>query len=304
MGKTKIVYPQPVPIEVEEDEIDLVELWNVVWKRRKFLAVFVLAVTSLVAIYSLLLPNIYRSEVVILPNKARSGMSGLSGLAKMAGLSLPVSSNVAEIKARLNSKMIYARLIEKYHLLPLFFPKDWDEEQKRWKDPEDHPTVENGIRLLKNLVNISEDRKTGAITVAVEFKDPEEAARLAELLVKELRDIMVKDTVERAQKTLRELENSLPKVTDPLVQQKIYALMAKQIETISLAKASESFAFRIIDPPRVPDKKYKPKRTLMVAVAFVSSLFLGIFLIFFKEFLDNVRKSRNHQGGDSNDKKD
>ncbi len=280
-------------IPIEEEEINLIELWNTLWKRRKFLGFFVSFITCIVAGISFILPNIYRSEVTILPTSQHrlGSLSAFSSLAGIAGISPPVSFEAAEIKARLRSKMIYARLIEKYNLLPILFSEEWDKSKKQWKDPEDHPTVDDGIRLFKkSLVHISEDRKTQAITIAVEFRDPKIAAYLAGILVKELKDIMVKDTVERAKKSLEELEKTLPKVTDPLVQQKIYALMAKHIETISLAKATKSFAFKVIDPPRVPDRKYKPKRRLMVILAFISSLFLGIFLVFFKEYLDNLKK--------------
>ncbi|WP_197460563.1 GNVR domain-containing protein, partial [Thermodesulfatator autotrophicus] len=42
--------------------------------------------------------------------------------------------------------------------------------------------------------------------------------------------------------------------------------------------------------PVVPNKPYKPKKLLIVAVAMVSGLFLGVFLAFFVEWLENARK--------------
>ncbi len=47
--------------------------------------------------------------------------------------------------------------------------------------------------------------------------------------------------------------------------------------------------FKVLDPPYIPEKKYKPKRTLICAVTIVTSLFLSIFLVFFLEFLSNAR---------------
>ena len=189
--------------------------------------------------------------------------------------------------------------------MSILFSEEWDEEQKRWKDLENPPTIDDGVRVFKKkIVKVSEDRKTGTITIAVEFKDPEQAARLAELIVKELKNIMIKDTVQRAQNTLKELKKSLHSSIDPLLQQKIYNLIANQIKIISLTKVSETFAFKIIDSPRVPDKKYKPKRSLIVALTFVSSLFLGIFLVFLKEYIDNVKKNSKREGerGDEKNK--
>jgi len=60
--------------------------------------------------------------------------------------------------------------------------------------------------------------------------------------------------------------------------------------TITTAKVSENFAFKVVDPPYSPEKRYKPKRTLIVIVAFVTSLILSIFILFFVEFIKNARK--------------
>jgi len=288
------------PSPFEEDEIDLVELWHIIWKRRRLITTLVIFVTLTTIAVSLLMKNIYRSEAVILPlESSPAGKLGeFAGLAAIAGMSLPVSSTTAEIKARLSSRMLYARIIQKYSLLPLLFPDKWDPRKHCWKNPENHPTIEDGIRSLRqSLVHVSVDRKTESITISVDFPDPQVASRLVQYILKELREIMARDAEARAERTLRELERTLPRVADPLIQQKIYTLMAQQIETISLAKATESFAFKVIDPPRVPDKKYKPKRALMTAVAFVSSLFLGIFLAFFLEYIENVRQRSSKEGG-------
>jgi len=56
-----------------------------------------------------------------------------------------------------------------------------------------------------------------------------------------------------------------------------------------LAEVKENFAFKIIDPPKEPDRKIKPNRASMVMLSFVVSLFLGIFALFFRAYL---RKSK------------
>ena len=49
-----------------------------------------------------------------------------------------------------------------------------------------------------------------------------------------------------------------------------------------MAEVKENFAFKVLDPPRVPDQRIKPQRRRMVMRAFVASLFVGIFMAFFK----------------------
>ena len=73
---------------------------------------------------------------------------------------------------------------------------------------------------------------------------------------------------------------------DPLIKQKIYTMIAQQVETAMMAEGKENFSFKVIDPPMVPDKKIKPKRAQMVVLSFVVSLFLAVFVVFALEYLE------------------
>ncbi|AAC06758.1 putative protein [Aquifex aeolicus VF5] len=78
-------------------------------------------------------------------------------------------------------------------------------------------------------------------------------------------------------------------------------LLSTLFQQYQIAKANEvkeSVSFQIIDPPYIPQKPAKPKKALILAVSFVSGLFTGIFLAFFKEWLNNARKrySENVEG--------
>ena len=75
------------------DEIDLLELFHVLWGK-KF---YIVAITSIFALssilYALSLPNIYKSEAIMMPVEANSEMGGMlgqySGMASLAGISIP-----------------------------------------------------------------------------------------------------------------------------------------------------------------------------------------------------------------------
>ncbi len=72
----------------------------------------------------------------------------------------------------------------------------------------------------------------------------------------------------------------------------IYETLLKMYEQAKLEEAKENLYVEVIDYPVLPDKPVKPKKKLMVAVAGVSSIFLGIFLVFFLEWLENIRKRK------------
>ena len=77
---------------------------------------------------------------------------------------------------------------------------------------------------------------------------------------------------------------------DLKVSEAVYETLVKMYEQAKLQEAKENIYVEVIDYPSLPDKPVKPKKKLMVAVAGVSSLFLGIFLAFFIEWLENIRR--------------
>jgi uncharacterized protein involved in exopolysaccharide biosynthesis len=86
------------------------------------------------------------------------------------------------------------------------------------------------------------------------------------------------------------LEEQLNTTADPLIRQNIYNLIAQQIERSMTAEAKENFAFRVIDPPRVPDRKYRPLRGEIILQGVVAALFLSVLLAFLLEYRGRTGK--------------
>ncbi len=62
-------------------------------------------------------------------------------------------------------------------------------------------------------------------------------------------------------------------------------MIVSQIENIALAESNKYINLKVLDPPKVPDKKIKPKRKLIVGITFLASILLSIFIILFLEYL-------------------
>ena len=62
---------------------------------------------------------------------------------------------------------------------------------------------------------------------------------------------------------------------DALTRERLYTLYGQEVEREMLARNREQFGFRVIDSPRIPDRKFKPKRGLSAIVATILSFFLG-----------------------------
>ena len=303
-----------VYINSEDDEIDLSELLRVIILHKKFIIAFTVFITILSIIAALLKPNIYRSKAVILPvqQTASNGLSAskFSNIASLAGVSLPSSANDVKIMAVLESDNLKINIIKKYNLLPILLYKSWDNKTGQWKksksiksmligvfknnnvDKKEKQRIRmaNAVKYFSNIMNVNEDKKLGTIQVSMDYPDPQIASNLVNYVIYNLKNKLVNDTIQEARKKENILKKELIKTSDPTIQQGIYMLISKQIQTISTAKISENFAFQIIDPPIIPVFKYKPKRKLIVIVSFITGLFLSIFIVFFLEYLRTFKE--------------
>ena len=305
----------------DEDEINLLDYWRVIWKRRKLIGYIVLAAVVLTAVYSLTMTNVYQAKAVITPVASRDG-SGSSSVASMMaqqfGIIQAGPAPGTEIFNLLKSNVVRERMLEKYQLMPVLFPEKWDPKRKQWKKgdggwgfslnplaligvarklvgPEDvvakkkDPSVPDewdGIRMLTNIIAVTQNLKENTITISVDFRDPEMAATIAKNLMDTLVDYIAAEAKRVSSINRKYLEAQLAENTDPFIKQKIYMLIAQQIETVTMAEIKENFAFKVIDPPKAPDRKIKPKRAQMVMLSFVVALFIGIFAAFLLEYLE------------------
>ena len=66
----------------------------------------------------------------------------------------------------------------------------------------------------------------------------------------------------------------------------LYELLLKQYEIAKLDEARDAVIFQVIDKAIPPDKRVKPKRTLMVIIAAFVGLFFSVFATFFMEYIE------------------
>ena len=171
-------------------ELDLLEPTNVtgqsrqmladsirlLWLRKKFIWFFVLTFAVLSVIVSLLLPPRYESTTRLLPAPSADVTGGLSRMLRpeasaLAGLAgLDSSPGEGRFLALLHSRAIQDRLIDEFGLMTLYQAKYREEAQA----------------ALAQRTVITEDRKTGVISITVADRDPIRAAALATGYVKEL----------------------------------------------------------------------------------------------------------------------
>lgn len=308
--------PTPQPIQDIDDEIDLAELWSAIYKRKKLILITSFSLALIMAIVAIIMENKYQADVLLAPATTESGngLSGLAsqygGLASMAGIDLPSggAGNITqEAISVLQSKKFIYQFIQKKNLKPILFPKRWDKETNLWKKPSFNPISEvkslilgqpkavnyAGKELLKpgepssllayefftkNILNISQDKKTKFVTLSIEFNDPVLARDLANQLVTSVNEQLRQEHIQQSKKTIQFLKQTLPKVKLVELKEIIFRLIEENTKSITLATTREDYIFKVLDPAVVPENKSSPKRGLMVMVGFILGLMLGVFI--------------------------
>lgn len=106
----------------------------------------------------------------------------------------------------------------------------------------------------------------------------------------------IEKQLERATSELEHWERQIPgddltlsKITrERLAAQTVYTELRKQLELAKITEAKELETFTILDKAFVPEKHFKPNKRLIVALSFVCSGFIALFLVFSHNFLRNA----------------
>lgn len=273
-----------------DEEIRLIDLWTIVWSSKLRIIGITFAFTVASIMYALLATEWYRAEVLLAPAEARNAsplQNQLGGLAALAGMSLGGSDSV-EAVATLQSREFARAFIEEQGLLPVLLDYQWDPEEERWleKDPSKQPDIRDAVRRFhEKVLRVEEDRATGLVTLAVEWTDADLAAEWASVLVERLNSRLRERALKEAEANIVYLEGEMAKTNVVTLQQAVGRLVESELQKLMLARGTQEFAFRIIDPAQPPDRRIRPKRALIVIAGTLIGGVLALIWVFVAQAL-------------------
>ena len=305
-----------------ETGVDIKDLFFALWNQK----IKIIVVTGIFSIgsvfYSLNLPNIYKSETVVMSNSSgnSSSISQLasrySGLASIAGVSLPQSDSVDKVSigiATLKSYSFFEEFIINNDLfVELLAVKEWDElnneliiDENIYNKPEtkwvsNKQYAVNGKpsnqyahrKFLTQHFSISKDKLTNFVTISVKHKSPHVAKNIVELLVRDLNEKTRQKDKDEAERSITYLEKEISQTQ--LADSKIALnnLIQKQLETIMITNTTPEYYFTTISSPIVPELKDSPRRALICIAGFL----LGLMLISLYVLIDHyiIKTNKNN----------
>jgi uncharacterized protein involved in exopolysaccharide biosynthesis len=206
----------------------------------------------------------------------------LGGLASLAGVNIGGGGN-QEPLAVLKSKSFAREFITEQDLMPVLF--------KDFKSPDGKaPDIRDAVRIFETVRTISDDKKTGLVTLGIRWKDPETAANWANALVKRLNERLRVEALAESQRNVDFLQKEMAATSVVSLQQSMGRVLEGEMQKLMLARGNEQFAFKVIDPATPPKQRDAPKRALIAIVATLAGGFLGLLAVFLRKALRERRR--------------
>lgn len=293
--------------DYSQDEIDLGDLFRAI-ASGKYLILAVTAIFALIAIVVLLmLPNIYRAEALLAPNQSDNG-SGLSslaaqygGLASLAGLSLPANSAdpTAVGLEILKSRKFISEFVARHEILvPLMAGEGWsadsrrleldssiyDDKQNEWvrtvSPPRSVvPSLQEAYEEFEKRLAVHQDSKSGLVTIAFDFYSPDIAMQWVEWLVADINDTVMRRDVAEAEQAIAYLNQQIEATSLAELHSVFYRLIEEKMKTVMLAKVSDEYLLKTIDPAVSPERKIKPRRAFSTIMAMLIGMIVGVLVV-------------------------
>lgn len=302
-----------------EDVVDLKKILHNLWQE-KWTIIFITFFISIIAlIYSLFLPNIYESRAILNPANSSSNISkslqNYSGLAGLAGVSIPVgedSSNSTKAIKKLNTLSFYENSIFPNIFLPdLMAHGSWNNKtniltyndniynnkKNEWVRDFSYPSkkipsVQESFQVFQDEhFSLSEDKKTGFITISIKHKSPFVAKKWTELIVDEINNFYRKKDKIESEKTVIYLNEQIAFSNFSEVKEAIAKLLQDETKKLALIEAKQSYVFEYIDPPALMEKKSEPFRALICLIGLIFGIFLGVITAITKSYILNLKSS-------------
>ena len=263
-----------------DDAIDPAKVARILRAHWKLLVIMTFLGGATAAGITLTMRNVFRSQCVVSPtaeanNKGNSLKDEVGGIAELAGIDLGGGGGrKVDSFATLNAPGFLREFITRNNLMPILFDDRWDPKTQSWLPGKKVPTLEQGVKKLKDNRTINENTKTGLVTIVVDWYSPVIAAEWANGLVDLVNERMRQADIKTAHESLEYLNRELASATTVELRQAIAHLIEQQINSEMMANVQRDYAYHFIDRAVPPEIKNSPKRTLIS----LGGAFLGLVL--------------------------
>ena len=272
--------------EYRGDEIDLGEYFAVLRKNGWKIVLFSLAVGIVTLLVLFRLPDIYQATAVLTPAVDEKRPNPALGVLASFGVDIGSPTKVEDLETLFKSNDLTVRVFRKYDLWPVVLPDKfdpttgkikfcWTDRLFRGEKGQRAPGDWDAIRVAKDRLRVITSRRAGTVSVSFESPSAGGSANIVRYYLDEGKSRLQEEAFDRASKNKNFIEEQIGKTVDALTRDRLYSLYGQEVEREMMGRNREQFGFRVVDAPRVPDRKFKPQRSLGVMVFALLSFFAG-----------------------------
>jgi len=290
-----------------DDEIDLRELFGVLWAGSRK----IIAITAMFAfvsvIYALSVPNQYKATALLAPAQSDgSDLSGalgqLTGLASLAGVSVGGGeSSEAQIAQEIMKSWSFIEgfIAENNIAVEVYAAQGWsrgsnklqidgdlyDAEAKTWLVENDNtgevgpPSSWTLFESFSKRLTVSEDNKSGLVSVSIEYYSPQVAKQWLDMYLAAINTHMQQRQVAKVTNNINYLQVQIEKTSIAEMREVFYTIIEEQTKNKMVAEASPDYAFVAVSPSMVPEQKSQPKRALICILGTLLGGMLSVLLV-------------------------
>ena len=288
--------PNEPDLDRDDDEISLLEIATTIGEEKKTIAAITFGFALVAAIVSLLMTPIYTAKTTFLVPNPSSGAglaSAIGGLGALGG------GGVGSLLGGKSQDEMFVELLKTDTIANALIAEFKLQERYEAKNNEDTQ------KALANNTTIAPIKKAGMISVEVSDKDPAFAAQLANAYIVQLKKLMEAFAVTESQQRKEYYEGELIRAKKELkgtsdyremkVRESVLAVLLSQYEMAVLDSAKETI-IQVADKATPPERRSKPKRTLMVIIAAMAGGFLSLLFVLVRRAYRNAQANPEEAG--------
>lgn len=295
-----------------DDEIDLKELFLVLWTG-KFLIAAITAVFAISSVlYALSIPNKYKATTVLAPAQSDGGglssaLGQLGGLASLAGVSIGEgSSSESQIAQEIMKSwnFIESFIADNNLAVEVYAVDGWSKSSNKLKIDNDVYDAAENFWLLEDedtgelrppsswelferfseMLSVSQDKQSGLVSVSIEYYSPNMAKQWLDLYVADINEHMQSRQVLKVSNNISYLEDQIGKTSIAEMREVFYTIIEEQTKNKMVAEASPDYAFVAVSPSMVPEEKSKPSRALICVLGTLLGGMLGVVIVLIRHY--------------------
>lgn len=181
--------------------------------------------------------------------------------------------------ARLRSRDFTMRFLDEYNVYRHFYPRQWLQQEERWKDGFTPDRGEVFTRFRDEVRAVILDEETDIVSVSMKWTDPVVARDWANQYVRSFNEFIRERTMSDVRRKQKYLKKELLRSDVVDIQQSIYRLIEAQTAIAMLASARDEYALDIIDPAALPYRSFNMSRKKKVVIGSVAGTLLATFAV-------------------------